>query len=187
MSPIFPMVGDMIDDAWRLTMRSLSPDLAIHVTSPNVTCRQTSLALSPECAIPSDNPRVLCRPGARRVSLHLPILVAAVHDACRLVLQSLLRLPRGTSRHVRRCLRLSSSAVRALSATACPTYPCPVDQLNLRMMDTLKRRWPNVPIGYSGSSKTRCQSGLSGTDSSTAGKQGIDLVGDTFEGIALDR
>jgi N-acetylneuraminate synthase len=37
-----------------------------------------------------------------------------------------------------------------LLAHATSTYPCPVDQLNLRMMDTLKRRWPNVPIGYSG-------------------------------------
>jgi N-acetylneuraminate synthase len=37
-----------------------------------------------------------------------------------------------------------------LLAHATSTYPCPVDQLNLRMIDTLKRRWPNIPIGYSG-------------------------------------
>jgi N-acetylneuraminate synthase len=37
-----------------------------------------------------------------------------------------------------------------LLAHATSTYPCPVEQLNLRMIDTLKRRWPSVPIGYSG-------------------------------------
>jgi N-acetylneuraminate synthase len=30
------------------------------------------------------------------------------------------------------------------------TYPCPVDQLNLRMINTLKQMYPTVPIGYSG-------------------------------------
>jgi len=30
------------------------------------------------------------------------------------------------------------------------TYPCPVEQLNLRMIGTLKRRYPGVPVGYSG-------------------------------------
>ena len=30
------------------------------------------------------------------------------------------------------------------------TYPCPTDALNLRMLGTLKRRWPACPIGYSG-------------------------------------
>jgi N-acetylneuraminate synthase len=30
------------------------------------------------------------------------------------------------------------------------TYPCPVDQLNLRMINTLKQKYPTVPIGYSG-------------------------------------
>lgn len=29
-------------------------------------------------------------------------------------------------------------------------YPCPVDALNLRMIHTLKERYPGVPIGYSG-------------------------------------
>jgi N-acetylneuraminate synthase len=37
-----------------------------------------------------------------------------------------------------------------LVAHATSTYPCPVDQLNLRMIHTLKRRFADVPIGYSG-------------------------------------
>ena len=37
-----------------------------------------------------------------------------------------------------------------LIAHATSTYPCPVEQLNLRMIQTLKRRFPDVPIGYSG-------------------------------------
>ena len=28
------------------------------------------------------------------------------------------------------------------------TYPCPVHQLNLKVIHTLKRRWPHVPVGY---------------------------------------
>jgi N-acetylneuraminate synthase len=30
------------------------------------------------------------------------------------------------------------------------TYPCPLEQLNLRVIQTYERRWPGVPIGYSG-------------------------------------
>jgi N-acetylneuraminate synthase len=30
------------------------------------------------------------------------------------------------------------------------TYPCPVDELNLRMIHTLQQRYPENPIGYSG-------------------------------------
>lgn len=30
------------------------------------------------------------------------------------------------------------------------TYPCPIEQLNLKMIQTLKERYPNCPIGYSG-------------------------------------
>lgn len=30
------------------------------------------------------------------------------------------------------------------------TYPCSVEELNLRMITTLKQAYPNVPIGYSG-------------------------------------
>jgi N-acetylneuraminate synthase len=37
-----------------------------------------------------------------------------------------------------------------LVAHATSTYPCPVEQLNLRMIHTLRRRFPDVPIGYSG-------------------------------------
>jgi N-acetylneuraminate synthase len=37
-----------------------------------------------------------------------------------------------------------------LIAHATSTYPCPVEQLNLRMIGTLKRLFPECPIGYSG-------------------------------------
>ncbi|HVO10467.1 MAG TPA: N-acetylneuraminate synthase family protein [Vicinamibacteria bacterium] len=37
-----------------------------------------------------------------------------------------------------------------LIAHATSTYPCPVDQLNLRMIGTLRRLYPECPIGYSG-------------------------------------
>ncbi len=30
------------------------------------------------------------------------------------------------------------------------TYPCPVEELNLRMIGTLRERFPGVPVGYSG-------------------------------------
>ena len=30
------------------------------------------------------------------------------------------------------------------------TYPCEPDQLNLRMVQTLRSEFPNIPIGYSG-------------------------------------
>jgi N-acetylneuraminate synthase len=30
------------------------------------------------------------------------------------------------------------------------TYPCEPEELNLKMMDTLRREFPNIPIGYSG-------------------------------------
>lgn len=30
------------------------------------------------------------------------------------------------------------------------TYPCPVEELNLRMIKTLRNRFPDVPVGYSG-------------------------------------
>lgn len=35
-------------------------------------------------------------------------------------------------------------------AHATSTYPCKVDELNLRMISTLRNRYPEVPIGYSG-------------------------------------
>jgi N-acetylneuraminate synthase len=37
-----------------------------------------------------------------------------------------------------------------LLAHATSTYPCPVEQLNLRMIQTLKRHFTGIPIGYSG-------------------------------------
>jgi len=37
-----------------------------------------------------------------------------------------------------------------LIAHATSTYPCPVGELNLRMLDTLKAMYPDCPIGYSG-------------------------------------
>lgn len=30
------------------------------------------------------------------------------------------------------------------------TYPCPVEDLNLRMIETLRQEYPEIPIGYSG-------------------------------------
>lgn len=37
-----------------------------------------------------------------------------------------------------------------LIAHATSTYPCPPHELNLRMIETLKAKFPEVPIGYSG-------------------------------------
>lgn len=37
-----------------------------------------------------------------------------------------------------------------LVAHATSTYPCPPEELNLRMILTLKAKYPDVPIGYSG-------------------------------------
>jgi N-acetylneuraminate synthase len=37
-----------------------------------------------------------------------------------------------------------------LIAHSTSTYPCPVDELNLKMIRTLKREYPRCPIGYSG-------------------------------------
>ena len=41
-------------------------------------------------------------------------------------------------------------ASELLIAHATSTYPCPVGELNLRMIHTLRRRFPECPIGYSG-------------------------------------
>jgi len=35
-------------------------------------------------------------------------------------------------------------------AHATSTYPCPPEELNLRMIQTLKQLYPSTPIGYSG-------------------------------------
>lgn len=68
-------------------------------------------------------------------------------------------------KHTGRPLMLSSgmsemwqihSAVEALGsdnlllAHSTSAYPCPVDELNLRMVQTLRKEFPGVPIGYSG-------------------------------------
>jgi N-acetylneuraminate synthase len=37
-----------------------------------------------------------------------------------------------------------------LIAHSTSSYPCQIDELNLRMIDTLERRYPDVPVGYSG-------------------------------------
>jgi N-acetylneuraminate synthase len=37
-----------------------------------------------------------------------------------------------------------------LIAHSTSTYPCPVQELNLRMIGTLKSRYPECPVGYSG-------------------------------------
>jgi N-acetylneuraminate synthase len=39
---------------------------------------------------------------------------------------------------------------RLMIAHSTSTYPCPPNDLNLRMIDTLKRAFPSCPIGYSG-------------------------------------
>jgi N-acetylneuraminate synthase len=39
---------------------------------------------------------------------------------------------------------------RLLLAHSTSLYPCPVDQLNLHMINTLEARYPGCPIGYSG-------------------------------------
>jgi len=39
---------------------------------------------------------------------------------------------------------------KLLIAHSNSTYPCPVDELNLRMIHTLQQRYPENPIGYSG-------------------------------------
>jgi N-acetylneuraminate synthase len=45
---------------------------------------------------------------------------------------------------------LSLDRDRLLIAHATSTYPCPVEELNLRMLHTLQERYPECPIGYSG-------------------------------------
>jgi N-acetylneuraminate synthase len=43
-----------------------------------------------------------------------------------------------------------------LIAHATSTYPCPVGELNLRMIQSLRRRFPECPIGYSGHETGLC-------------------------------
>ena len=42
------------------------------------------------------------------------------------------------------------SVANLLIAHSTSTYPCGLDELNLRMIETLKRMYPEAPIGYSG-------------------------------------
>ncbi len=42
------------------------------------------------------------------------------------------------------------SVANLLIAHSTSTYPCGLDELNLRMIQTLKRMYPEAPIGYSG-------------------------------------
>lgn len=37
-----------------------------------------------------------------------------------------------------------------LIAHATSSYPCPIEELNLRMISTLQEKYPTIPIGYSG-------------------------------------
>ncbi|MCC6747846.1 MAG: N-acetylneuraminate synthase family protein [Deltaproteobacteria bacterium] len=37
-----------------------------------------------------------------------------------------------------------------LIAHATSSYPCPVEELNLKMIQTLREEWPECPVGYSG-------------------------------------
>jgi len=64
-----------------------------------------------------------------------------------------------------------------LIAHSTSTYPCPVEELNLRMIQTLKLRYPTCPIGYSGH-----ETGLAPTWAAVA-------IGATFveRHITLDR
>jgi N-acetylneuraminate synthase len=66
---------------------------------------------------------------------------------------------------------------KLLVAHSTSTYPCPVEALNLKMIHTLKAKYPQVPIGYSGH-----ETGLSPTWAAVA-------MGATFveRHITLDR
>jgi len=39
---------------------------------------------------------------------------------------------------------------RVLIAHSTSTYPCPAKELNLRMIETLRKKYPITPVGYSG-------------------------------------
>jgi N-acetylneuraminate synthase len=83
-----------------------------------------------------------------------------VASAC-LTDHELLRRKRGTGRPIVLSTGMSTmeeidDAVEAIGtdalliAHATSSYPCPVTDLNLRMIETLARRFPGCPIGYSG-------------------------------------
>jgi N-acetylneuraminate synthase len=73
----------------------------------------------------------------------------------------LLRKVRGTGRPVMLSTGMSTAAEidaavavlgrdKLLLAHATSTYPCPPSDLNLRMIETLRRLYPECPVGYSG-------------------------------------
>jgi N-acetylneuraminate synthase len=75
--------------------------------------------------------------------------------------EELLRATRATGRPVILSTGMSSLAEideavgilgrqQLLIAHATSTYPCPMNELNLRMIETLRQRFPECPIGYSG-------------------------------------
>ena len=55
-----------------------------------------------------------------------------------------------TMEEIDQCIRLYSNTKSDYALLHCTsTYPCPLNELNLKMIDTLKSRY-NVPVGYSG-------------------------------------
>ncbi|GLZ78975.1 N-acetylneuraminate synthase [Actinorhabdospora filicis] len=54
-----------------------------------------------------------------------------------------------TPRQIRHAVEVLGSD-RVLLCHTTSTYPAPTGELNLRMLGTLEREYPNVPIGYSG-------------------------------------
>ncbi|NYI06012.1 N-acetylneuraminate synthase family protein [Allostreptomyces psammosilenae] len=54
-----------------------------------------------------------------------------------------------TPRQIRHAVEVLGSE-RIVLCHATSTYPAPAEELNLRMINTLEREYPNVPIGYSG-------------------------------------
>ncbi|MFC5909592.1 N-acetylneuraminate synthase family protein [Streptacidiphilus monticola] len=54
-----------------------------------------------------------------------------------------------TPRQIRHAVEVLGSE-NILMCHATSTYPAKAGELNLRMLDTLRREYPNVPIGYSG-------------------------------------
>ncbi len=73
-------------------------------------------------------------------------LLRAMRDTARTVILS---TGMSTPDQIRHAVEvLGSRNIVLLHATS--TYPCPPDQLNLSMINTLEAEYPNVPIGYSG-------------------------------------
>ncbi|MCD0482070.1 N-acetylneuraminate synthase family protein [Streptacidiphilus sp. ASG 303] len=54
-----------------------------------------------------------------------------------------------TPRQIRHAVEVLGSENTLLCHTT-STYPAPAEELNLRMLDTLRAEYPNIPIGYSG-------------------------------------